>query len=103
MLKPEQDGWVKISIKSSNESIKCTIEDNGVGRKKAQSIRSKQEVERKSLGFRITAQRIELLNSLYKDKFSIIYTDLYTPNGEPIGTRVELLIPYSVNQESNNQ
>lgn len=100
MLKPEQDGWVKISIKSSNGTIICTIEDNGIGREAAQAIRSKQEVERKSLGFKITAQRIDLLNSLYKDRFSILYTDLTDSYGISSGTRVELQIPYSMNQKS---
>lgn len=102
MLKPEQDGWVKISINSNDGTIICTIEDNGVGREAAQAIRSKQEVERKSLGFKITAKRIELLNSLYKDKFSITYTDLSTSEGKSSGTRVELKIPYSINQSESS-
>jgi ligand-binding sensor domain-containing protein len=98
MLKPDQEGWVKIIVRSQNDIIKCIIEDNGVGRKVAQSIREKRSAEHKSLGYKITAQRIELLNTLYSGQFNIIYTDLCLPNGEATGTRVELTIPCIVNK-----
>ena len=93
MLKPQQDGWVKICIYSKGDSILCRIEDNGVGREKAQAIRKKQDIERKSLGFKITAQRIELLNALYKNEFSINYFDLTNNEKEATGTIVEIQIP----------
>jgi ligand-binding sensor domain-containing protein len=99
MLKPEQDGLVSISIKSNNQSLLCTIEDNGIGRKAAQEIRKKQDAERKSLGFKITAQRIELLNTLYKDKFNIKYIDINDSKGNIKGTRVEIMIPYTLRDD----
>ena len=102
MLKPEKDGWVKISIKAENDSVICTIEDNGVGRKAAQEIRAKQDPERKSLGFKITAQRIDLLNSLYKDRFNIEYTDLESWNGS-LGTRVVIRIPQGIIEDESGQ
>lgn len=92
MLKTSQDGWVHINVSSNGNAIVYTIEDNGVGRKKAQKIRSKQDGERKSLGFKITAQRIDLLNSLYKNEFNIQYFDLEN-EGEQTGTRVKITIP----------
>lgn len=102
MLKPEKDGWVKISIKAKNGFIICTIEDNGVGRKAAQEIRAKQDPERKSLGFKITAQRIDLLNSLYKDRFNIEYTDLESRTGST-GTRVVIRIPQGIIEDESAQ
>lgn len=96
MLKHQPDGWVKITITSKNEHIICTIEDNGVGREAAMAIRSIQEKERKSLGFKITAQRIELLNTLYRDKFHIKYYDLTSSTDGYSGTRVEIIIPFSL-------
>jgi hypothetical protein len=99
MLKPTQEGWVKIALKKVSDKVVCTVEDNGIGRQKAQSIRSQQDLERKSLGFKITAQRIELLNALYKNKFLIKYFDLTTKNGEPKGTKVEITIPVNFQDE----
>lgn len=99
MLKPTQEGWVKITLKKVLDKVVCTVEDNGIGRQKAQSIRSEQDMERKSLGFKITAQRIELLNTLYKNKFLIKYFDLTTKDGEPKGTKVEITIPVNFQDE----
>jgi ligand-binding sensor domain-containing protein len=93
MLKPNQDGWVKINVSNHNGGVMCSIEDNGVGREAAQKVRSKQEVERKSLGFKITAQRIDILNVMYKNTFMINYTDLKSSTGESKGTRVDIQIP----------
>ncbi|HCX99127.1 MAG TPA: hypothetical protein DG754_03220, partial [Bacteroidales bacterium] len=99
MLKPTQEGWVKITLKKVSDKVVCTVEDNGIGRQEAQLIRSKQDMERKSLGFKITVQRIELLNTLYKNKFLIKYLDLTTKDGEPNGTKVEITIPINFQDE----
>jgi ligand-binding sensor domain-containing protein len=98
MLKPDQTGFVKISITDDKESIICTIEDNGVGRVSAQEIRSKQDPERKSLGFKITAQRIDLLNTLYKERFNIQYIDIKDNQDTATGTRVIIRIPKDIKE-----
>ncbi|MDD2195956.1 MAG: histidine kinase [Bacteroidales bacterium] len=99
MLKQTQEGWVKITLKKVLDKVVCTVEDNGIGRQEAQTIRSKQDMEHKSHGFKITAQRIELLNTLYKNKFLIEYFDLTTEAGEPNGTKVEITIPVNFQDE----
>jgi len=96
MLKKTKDGWVKISICKKNDFIICSIEDNGIGREAAQRIRNKQNKEWQSLGFKITSQRISILNSIYNDKFYIEYTDVKSSNGQVAGTRVELKIPFNI-------
>ncbi len=93
MLKETQTGWVKIKLWDSGSFIQCTIEDNGVGREMANSIKQTKNKEHKSRGSQITQQRIDLLNSLYKEKFNIRYTDLYLNEGLASGTRVEISIP----------
>jgi Fe2+ or Zn2+ uptake regulation protein len=47
----------------------------------------------RSRGFQITQQRIDLLNSMYGQKFNIQIVDLYSNNGNPMGTRVTINIP----------
>ena len=102
MLKSDQKGWVHINVSCNGDTIIYTIEDNGVGRKKAQSIRAKQDAERKSLGFKITAQRIDLLSSLYKNEFNIQYFDL-EDKGEQSGTKVKITIPKNtINGNTSN-
>lgn len=99
MLKPSREGTVKITFRSEMDKVICTIEDDGVGRKEAQAIRNKREIEHKSMGYKITGQRVQMLNTLYKDKFSIIYHDLVSSQGVPTGTRVEITIPVSFVEE----
>lgn len=99
MLKDDQSGFVRISLKIDNGFIVCTIEDNGVGREKAQSIKKAKSAEHQSLGYKITSQRIELLNTMFKEKFNITYFDLTDQQGEPAGTKVQINIPYSIESE----
>lgn len=99
MLKPTREGKVQISFRSEADKVICTVEDDGVGRKAAQAQQKKREADHKSMGYKITDQRVQMLNSLYRDKFSIVYHDLYSADGNPSGTRVVITIPISFVEE----
>lgn len=97
-----KDGMGKISVdialmenkvNSKNLMVKCTIEDNGIGREKATEIKQKKNTSHKSLGTKITENRLRLINSLYGSDMSVNYTDLKDENGNPTGTRVEICFP----------
>lgn len=91
----EQAGKISISLYLvKGGKIKCIIEDNGVGRKKARELKYLKEQpshESRSLG--ITEKRIELLEMIYEDDFKINIIDLYNESGNSSGTRVEVVIP----------
>jgi tetratricopeptide (TPR) repeat protein len=90
----EGKGYVNIDLKLKDEFILCTIEDNGVGREAAKERSQKREGNNhNSLGTRITASRLDLVNELYGTSLRTIYTDLKNEKGEPSGTRVEIHIP----------
>ncbi len=74
-------------------TLKCTIEDNGVGRKhkEKQPITEKKKQPLHSLN--VTNKRLDILWKEHKKKYKIIYTDLLTKTNAPTGTRVELYIP----------
>ena len=75
------------------EELRVVIEDNGVGRKKAEAIKSAQGQRERSFGMRITAERMELsARTLGIDLRSDI-EDLMDDTGRPCGTRVVLHIP----------
>ncbi len=97
MLKPDKSGWVKVTLTDSINTLSCIIEDNGVGRKQADTIRQLRNKEHKSRGSQITQQRIDLLNSMYKEKFNIRYEDLFNNSGESLGTKVFITIPKEIN------
>jgi len=93
MLK-EGKGKIEITFQLLNDHIKCTIEDNGIGRIKSQEIRSKQNLStHESMGSTITQDRLEIINQINNSRLSLKITDLANELGLATGTRVELFIP----------
>lgn len=91
----DRQGRLTINIQQlNNESIKCTIEDNGIGREKAREIKLRSVKPYKSIGLQVTKERMEVLNELNKVNFEEKYIDLKDENNKAIGTRVELIIPF---------
>jgi tetratricopeptide (TPR) repeat protein len=85
--KTEGRGILLISISRHSERlIRCVIEDNGVGRPATAGANGQ-----KSMGLKITADRLSLWHQ-DKTQKPIVFTDLKGPNGQPAGTKVEVLI-----------
>jgi hypothetical protein len=94
LLHKRGKGFLSISIELHENSLFCIIEDNGVGRKRSEEIKMSQGLLQKSLGSKITEDRIKVLNSLYSDEIDIKYVDLTDSEGNPTGTRVEIKLPF---------
>jgi putative methionine-R-sulfoxide reductase with GAF domain len=75
-----------------NGLLECVIEDNGVGREQARLLKSKSATTRKSLGMRLTEDRLTLLNQHAKLNAGVQIEDLKDDGGAPAGTRVTLHI-----------
>jgi tetratricopeptide (TPR) repeat protein len=94
LIPMETKGKVKVEIKLVNDYLTCTIEDNGIGRDAAREKNvERKESNHNSLGTKIAASRLDLVNSLYGSCLKTAYTDLKDPHGRPAGTRVEMQIP----------
>ncbi len=83
---------VKLSLNGHN-MLECVIEDNGIGREKARELKSKTATTRKSLGMRLTEDRLSLLNQNAQLNAGIRIEDLKDAQGQACGTRVTLQIP----------
>jgi LytS/YehU family sensor histidine kinase len=94
LIHSNAEGHIKIDIRLQDDYLFCSIEDNGVGREKAQQIRESSGIKRKSRGVIITKERLEILNKQSQDKFAVRVIDLKDAAGNPTGTRVELNILY---------
>jgi ligand-binding sensor domain-containing protein len=92
----ERKGELRITLARDGEFLKCSIDDNGIGRKK--SMESKQASKHKSLGLSITRERLENINAIYRSKLSVNFIDKYDAQGIPLGTTVELFIPLSISE-----
>ncbi|MCE3228119.1 MAG: signal transduction histidine kinase [Bacteroidetes bacterium] len=91
--KPEK-GKLTITFTSRNNFLICTITDNGIGREKAAEIKRTMPVSKhKSLGMKITEDRLRILNEVNNSKLSVTVTDLKDEDGNALGTQVELYVP----------
>ncbi len=93
LMHKEGKGYIKIELKLDKDIILCSIEDNGVGRKKAMEIKNGRKENHRSLGTSITESRLKLVNSLYGKSMKVDYTDMEDDEGNASGTRVEICIP----------
>lgn len=79
-----------INVSKSNDKIAISIQDNGIGRVKAQELKNQRATKRESLGLKLTKERLQ---SYYKTSYSLKTIDLYDSNNKAIGTQIILEIP----------
>lgn len=88
-------GHISINIKVVNQFIKISIKDDGIGREKSKAVQSLQPAARhKSLGMKITKDRVRILNTIHQSNLNVNIIDLYNDKKEAIGTQVDIFIPY---------
>ena len=86
-LANKKDGKIMISITSENGMLNCVVEDNGVGRQQAAKTGEDTNTQKKSLGMKITRERIDVINQSKNANASITLHDLAE------GLRAELRLP----------
>jgi ligand-binding sensor domain-containing protein len=86
-------GIISVNFTKVAGQLICTIEDNGIGREKSKAMKSETEKARKSLGISLVESRLNLLNNFYGVDMKVIFTDLYSDDKIPAGTRVVINLP----------
>jgi len=96
LLQKENKGklWVRFK-KVNGHLLQAEIEDNGIGRKKAAQLKSKELIKHKSYGMQISSDRIKIINHLYQLKNSVSIYDLLDEDGNAAGTKIIVQIPFS--------
>ena len=90
----DEKGNISIVVKEQNDRLMCTIEDNGVGRERARQLGERSVLKRKSMGMKITEDRLKLLNQ--DNAQPVIWIiDLKDNLDHATGTRIEINIPIS--------
>jgi tetratricopeptide (TPR) repeat protein len=95
-LHPKQtgEGMLCIDLKMQNEKLECAISDNGVGRNSQAEDAGESDAGKKSLGIKLTQNRLALFQSSFKqDEAVIVIDDLKNGEGKNVGTRVLIKIP----------
>ena len=91
--KKEGHGEVIISFNQTENTLICSVKDNGVGRDAAARLKSKEHIEYQSKGMQLTERRIQLLNTGLKYKITVEVLDLKDEMGNATGTEVIVEIP----------
>ena len=90
-MEDDKHGMLVIQISQKGNMLLCSIEDNGIGREKAEEL-SRNSGKHTSLGTRITETRIDLINQLYNSKMNVLYKDINDAENKATGTRVEITL-----------
>jgi len=83
---------LSINLYKSAEYLEVTIIDNGIGRSASAALKSKSALSRKSMGTKLTSDRIDSLNKMYESTTSVKIEDNMNKQGNKSGTKVTLII-----------
>jgi sensor histidine kinase YesM len=96
LLHKLKDRELKIVFYVQLEVLYIRIEDNGIGRQRAQEIRSTHSSGHASFSTKANERRLDILNRMRNRKVSVEFTDLRDSNGHASGTIVTLCIPIDI-------
>jgi sensor histidine kinase YesM len=92
LMQKDGPGLLTVELSMQDAILNCTITDNGIGRERSKEIKSKSAESQKSMGLKITTERLALLN---REKGLHTYyeiEDMKDENGNASGTKVVLKI-----------
>jgi ligand-binding sensor domain-containing protein len=92
LMQKDDVGNLEIEIKQEENFLQIKISDDGIGRKKAAALKSKSTTSQKSMGLRITEDRIGIMNG-NENKGMVVIKDLKLADGSDGGTEVILKMP----------
>lgn len=90
----EDKGFLEIKFFTENNKLYCTVQDNGIGRKKSSELKTQHQKTYQSTGIKNSKERMEILNKLHKTSLGITITDI---EDEGTGTFVKIELPYILN------
>ncbi|WP_341228029.1 PAS domain S-box protein [uncultured Arcticibacterium sp.] len=91
----DKKGLLKISFENLEGSLLCKIEDDGVGRDRAEAILAKTNKGYISQGLKITAERFMTYNAIHQSNITYKVSNLIDePGVKDVGTSVEVSFPF---------
>ena len=91
LMNKNEKGNLLLKFEKQNGFLKCIVEDNGVGRKKAAELEKGRSPKHKSFGMTIAKKRLELLQKENEKLPEIVVEDLYKKS-EATGTKVTIFM-----------
>jgi ligand-binding sensor domain-containing protein len=86
----KEGGFVSVLFELEDEYLKCSIEDNGVGRKEEKVNKNKVYTSR---GTQLNEERAEMYQTILEKEIFITWTDKLDQDKNRKGTKVQIKIP----------
>ena len=94
LLHKKDSGLLSLKFQKEHNFLYVSVEDNGIGRKKAVELSQWKEETKEKSGLTVTLSRLLLLAQHPQHAGNIRMTDLFDKDGRAIGLRTELWIPF---------
>ena len=92
LMNKEGQGHLTITIMKENEYLNCVITDDGIGRAKAGELNKGTAKKEKSMGLKITTERLSLFNQDKEGHTFYEIDDITDEDGDIAGTKVSVRI-----------
>ena len=89
----EEKGQLDIEVSHENGHLFFRITDDGIGRRQSAAMASKSATKHKSMGLRITADRIAMMQRTGSKDSAVNINDLVDSDGNSAGTEVIIKLP----------
>jgi ligand-binding sensor domain-containing protein len=93
LMHKEEKGNLDVEVSEEDNYLFFKITDNGIGREKAAALSSKSATKHKSMGLRITAHRIAIIQNSQTMGSPVTINDLVNADGSAAGTEVIIKMP----------
>ena len=94
LMHKKNGGTIQLKATQPNDNLlEVAIIDDGIGRKAAAERKSKSATKHKSMGMKMTTERIELINQKFQNQTQVEVIDLVDTEGGVVGTKVIVKIP----------
>jgi len=88
IMSKTEGGLLKIMAKKDKDYLILSVEDNGIGRAKAEGQSTST-----GKGLKLTSEFFDILNQINKKPIRHFIIDLHDEKGDSLGTRVEVWVP----------
>ncbi|MFI5131691.1 MAG: histidine kinase [Chitinophagales bacterium] len=103
LMHKEEKGRLDIEISQEDDWLFFKIADDGIGRKQAAAMASKSATRHKSMGLRITAERIAAIQGQGSGGSAVTINDLVATDGSAAGTEIIIKLPVIYDQSNFNR
>jgi LytS/YehU family sensor histidine kinase len=90
LMQSEKEKQVRITFKKTEDKVVCSVDDNGIGIHRSESLRLKQRPLHRSIGLENLKKRIRIINEKYDTDCTLHIEDLGGQEDSDGGTRARL-------------